>query len=93
MSLEAWSAVLDRLEADIALAVSGGFPSSWEPPAELGPLPVALGARARRVLDAQADAMDLLADMKHDAGAHLAALAAVSPGPGSARPLLLDVRG
>lgn len=37
--------------------------------------------------------MDLLADMKHDAGAHLAALAAVSPGPGSARPLLLDVRG
>ncbi|MFF1830102.1 hypothetical protein [Paenarthrobacter sp. NPDC058040] len=93
MSLEAWSVALDRLEADIALAVSGGFPAPWEPPADLGPLPVALGARALLVLDAQADAMDLVSGMKHDAGAHLAALAAVSPGPGSARPLLLDVRG
>ncbi|WP_347109900.1 hypothetical protein AAHB33_04445 [Paenarthrobacter sp. S56] len=93
MSLEPWSVVLDRLEADIALAVSGGSPSPWEPPADAGPLPADLLPRALRVLDAQADAMDLLARTKHDAGTHLAALAAVSPGPGSSQPLLLDVRG
>ncbi|MFI2563950.1 hypothetical protein [Paenarthrobacter sp. NPDC018779] len=93
MSLDAWSAVLDRLEADIAVAVSGGFPPSWEPPRDAGPLPVALEARARQVLDAQADAMDLLARLKYDAGSQLGALAAVPSGPGSSQPLLLDVRG
>lgn len=93
MSLESWTAILDSLEADIALAVSGGFPPPWAPPLDAGPLPVALEERARRVLDAQADAMDLLARMKHDAGAQLGALAAVSPGTASSQPLLLDVRG
>ncbi|WP_426006118.1 hypothetical protein ACPFL9_04720 [Paenarthrobacter sp. NyZ202] len=93
MSPDSWPGILDRLEADIALAVSGGFPPPWEPPVDAGPLPAGLLPRARQVLEAQADALDMVAAMKHDAGTHLAALAAVSPAPGSSRPLLLDVRG
>ena len=92
-SLEVWAGILDQFEADIALAVSGGFPPAWEPPVDAGPLPAELGERARLVLDAQADALDLLARMKHDAGTQLAALAVVPAGPVFERPLLLDVRG
>ncbi|AMB39486.1 MULTISPECIES: hypothetical protein [Paenarthrobacter] len=92
-SLEIWTGILDRFEADIALAVSGGFPPAWEPPLDAGPLPAELAPQARRVLEAQADAMDLLARMKHDAGTQLGALAAVPAGPVFERPLLLDIRG
>ncbi|MEI2276889.1 hypothetical protein OHC50_05330 [Paenarthrobacter ilicis] len=92
-SLEAWAGILDGFERDIALAVSGGEVPSWTPPLEVGPLPAALADRARRVLDAQADAVAIIAGLKHDAGTQLGAIDAVRSGAGPDRPLLLDVRG
>jgi hypothetical protein len=93
VSPDTWSVLLDGFERDIALAVSGGSVPTWTPPADAGPLPVALLERARRVLDAQADAVAILERIKHDAGAQLGAIDAVPPGSGFERPLLLDVRG
>ncbi|MGF6833034.1 hypothetical protein QF015_001199 [Paenarthrobacter sp. TE4293] len=93
MSPDQWSAILDGFERDIALAVSGGDVPTWTPPVDAGPLPASLAERARRVLDAQADAAAILARLKHDAGTQLAAIDAVPSGSLSARPLLLDVRG
>jgi hypothetical protein len=90
---QGWSEVLDRLEADIALAVSGGEPETWIPPAETGPLPVELADRARRVLDAQLESMTMLSKVRHDALAHLDALSTVPDPQISARPLFLDVQG
>ncbi|MEQ4568259.1 hypothetical protein [Paenarthrobacter sp. CAP02] len=92
-SLEAWSAILDGFEHDIARAVSGGPAGPWAPPTDAGPLPAALAERARRVLDAQADAVAILSRLKHDAGTQLGAIDAVPSGSASDRPLLLDVRG
>ncbi|MFE4197565.1 hypothetical protein ACFRJ9_17005 [Paenarthrobacter sp. NPDC056912] len=93
MSPDPWSAILDSFELDIALAVSGGAVRPWSPPADAGPLPAALEERARRVLDAQTDAMATLARLKHDAGTQLGAIDSVPSGAASDRPLLLDVRG
>lgn len=88
-----WSGVLDRLEADIALAVSGGEPGSWSPPAGSGPLPEELADRARRILDAQLESMAMLGKVRNDALAHLDALSAVPDSQNSVRPLFLDVQG
>ncbi|TVU59696.1 hypothetical protein FQP90_18520 [Paenarthrobacter nitroguajacolicus] len=93
MSPDPWSAILDGFERDIALAVSGKVVPPWTPPLDAGPLPASLADRARRVLDAQADAVAILNRAKHDAGTQLSAIDAVPSGPGSDRPLLLDVRG
>ncbi|MEJ1116540.1 hypothetical protein WBN73_19745 [Paenarthrobacter sp. CCNWLY172] len=93
MSHETWSAVLDGFERDIALAVSGGAVPQWAPPVNAGPLPASLAERARRVLDAQSEAVAILNRVKHDAGTQLGAIDAVPSGAGSDRPLLLDVRG
>jgi hypothetical protein len=93
--VQEWSGILDRLEADIALAVSGGEPEPWNPPAEAetGPLPEELAERARRILDAQLESMDMLGKVRNDALAHLDALSAVPDSQSSARPLFLDVQG
>lgn len=93
MSPDTWAAILEGFERDIALAVSGGSPAVWSPPVGAGPLPAGLVERARRVLDAQADAIAILNRVKHDAGTQLGAIDAVPSGPGLERPLLLDVRG
>ncbi|GAA5200604.1 hypothetical protein GCM10023346_43020 [Arthrobacter gyeryongensis] len=93
--VEQWSGVLDRFEADIALAVSGGEPVPWNPPveAEAGPLPEELADRARRILDAQLESMAMLGKVRNDALAHLDALSAVPDSQSSAGPLFLDVQG
>ena len=88
-----WLAVLDRFEADIALAVSGGIPEAWTPPEDLGPCPVELTNRALRVLDAQRETVAILAKERHAAGAHLSALTAVQDPRESGHPLFLDIRG
>lgn len=89
----AWPAILDRFEADIALAVSGVVPAPWTPPAGAGPVPPELLERATRVLDAQQETQSLLAKAKADAAAHRNALDSV-PGSGhSGHALYLDVRG
>ncbi|MDP9907169.1 hypothetical protein [Arthrobacter bambusae] len=93
--VQAWSGILDRLEADIALAVSGGEPEAWNPPAadEAGPLPEELADTARRILDAQLESMAMLGKVRNDALAHLDALSTVPDSQSSARPLFLDVQG
>lgn len=88
-----WSGILDRLEADIAVAVSGGEPVPWNPPAESGPLPLELADRARHLLDAQLESMSILGKIRSDALAHLDALSTVPGSRNSARPLILDVQG
>jgi hypothetical protein len=88
-----WLAVLDRFEADIALAVSGGIPEAWAPPEDLGPCPVELTHRALRVLDAQRETEGILAKERHTAGAHLSALTAVQDPGQTGHPLFLDIRG
>jgi hypothetical protein len=91
--LAVWSTILDRFEADIALAVSGGTPEPWTAPADAGPVPAELADRALRVVDAQRETAAILARTRTDAGAHLEALDAVPGSRGSGHALLLDVRG
>jgi hypothetical protein len=88
-----WSAVLDRFEADIALAVSGGTPGPWAPPEDLGPCPAELADRALRVLDAQRETEAMLSKERQRAGAHLGALKAVQDPQRTGHPQYLDVRG
>jgi hypothetical protein len=88
-----WREILDGFEADIALAVSGGTPESWTPPADVGPVPAELAERALRVADAQRETAAILAKTKADAAAHLEALDAVPGSRYSGHALLLDVRG
>ncbi|WP_284754193.1 hypothetical protein [Arthrobacter sp. efr-133-R2A-120] len=88
-----WSDILDRFEGDIALAVSGGEPGPWSPPAGAGSLPEGLADRARRILDAQLESMAMLGKVRSDALAHLDALSTVPGSRNSPRPLILDVQG
>ncbi|MDQ1624073.1 MAG: hypothetical protein QOH19_2491 [Actinomycetota bacterium] len=88
-----WREILDGFEADIALAVSGGSPEPWNPPADAGPVPAELAERALRVADAQRETAAILARTKADAAAHLEALDAVPGSRASGHALLLDVRG
>jgi hypothetical protein len=87
-----WGLILNRLEADIALAVSGGRTEPWEPPANLGPIPPELHSRAARILDAQRESMRILARTQADAAAHRHALDAV-PDFRKSGAIYLDVRG
>ncbi|MGO4856815.1 hypothetical protein [Arthrobacter sp. 2MCAF14] len=91
--VQEWSEILDRLEANIAVAVSGGEAEPWNPPANAGPLPEELADRARRILDAQQESMAMLGKVRNDALTHLDALSTVPDSQSSARPLFLDVQG
>lgn len=88
-----WAAILDRFEADIAVAVSGGTPQPWVPATDPGPLPPELLERAARVLDAQRETLTILVSTRQDAAEHLEALKAVPGSRGSGHPLLLDALG
>ncbi|WAH99088.1 hypothetical protein [Arthrobacter sp. MMS18-M83] len=92
-SVQEWSEILDRLEADIAEAFASGEPAPWNPPHEAAPLPVELADRARRILDAQLESMAMLGKVRNDALAHLDALSTVPDTQSTARPLFLDVQG
>jgi hypothetical protein len=89
----AWASILDRFEADIAVAVSGGTPESWTPPADAGPVPPELAERAARVLDAQQETRSILTRSRADAAAHRDALDSVPDAGDSGHALYLDVRG
>lgn len=91
--VQEWSRILDLLEKDLALAVSGDESEPWSPPARTGPLPEELADRARRILDAQLESMAMLEKARNGARAHLDALSTVPDGQGSVRPLFLDVQG
>jgi len=82
----AWNAALDELER---YADGPGLGLDWVPPTDLGPLPVELLPRARRIAAAQDRAIRRLTDERRTVGAHLEAVGAASPAP--VRPVYLDV--
>lgn len=77
---ESWTAILDRLETEISLAFAGES-SGWVPPADAGPVPPELTARAHRLLSAQLESAELLAVQRQTIGLHLNAVNSVPAGP------------
>lgn len=49
----AWQAALDRLESDVARAEATQEVPTWQPPADLGPLPDSMRPRAEVILARQ----------------------------------------
>lgn len=79
-----WEAVIDRLEADVATAVTAlddpGAPFDvqlWVPPKDLGPLPQHLAPRARAVLAAQREVASRLVKLQQHTGLQISALSSV----------------
>lgn len=92
-AVSAWETVLDRMELDIASAMSGDAPQSWQPPTGLGPVPPHLLDRAKLVLDAQTEAAGLMAKSNAETIKHLQAIDSI-PGPqGRSHLAFLDVTG
>jgi len=99
---DGWDAALDALEAAAAqaqaLALAGlagepTAPAPWAPgPENLGPLPARLAARAQQILDAQAEAAQLVAEASALSRRHLETVAALRPHL-SGTPVYLDVEG
>lgn len=74
--LAEWEAILDGIEASIALAFAGDDPE-WSAPANPGPIPEELIARALRLLDAQREAELMLAERLVTVGRHLGAVSSI----------------
>ncbi|NVM96237.1 hypothetical protein [Arthrobacter wenxiniae] len=94
-----WPVLLERLEADVALAcvLARAEPAglqhdtaSWVPSADPGPLPVELAARARRLAAAQAEAAQLLGAAVRETAELLARAQPVRAQP---RSVYVDVTG
>lgn len=88
-----WVATLDAMETVARGAGDSSFvPDAWSP-ADLGPIPLDLVDRARRVEQWQKAAMARVQEAKRLAASHLAALKTVpSPRP-VAQSVYLDVTG
>jgi hypothetical protein len=87
-----WGVILDRLEADIALAVTGAHTEPWEPPTNPGPIPEYLHGRAAQILDAQRESIRMLTRNRADAAAHREALDSVPGFRTAGHAIYLDVR-
>ena len=92
-TLERWTALLEDLEHDAAHAGDDADLPAWRPPADLGPIPVELRARAEALLRAQADAIATVVGAQRSTARHLAALRTVPQGRGETGPLYLDASG
>lgn len=88
--LAAWTAVLDDIEASIALAFTGEDPQWAVPAVDPGPLPAELQDRALRLLDASREAEMMLAEQRVTVSRHLGAVTAI-PVETAARPGRLDI--
>lgn len=98
MSVDEWTALLDRLEQDaerILSAAPGTADaadlSPWTPPAT--PLPPALADRARRVVELQRAAMDRARTDLDGLRQHLGALSRIPNTRRTDAPAFLDVDG
>lgn len=87
-----WTAILDRLEAEIFLAFAGES-SAWQAPRDPGPIPPELVKRAQRLLDAQHESEQILLRDRQTAARHLEALDSIPDGRKPGRPQILDVQG
>ena len=95
---EGWEAVLDRLEADLAVVeaqASGavGSVEPWAVPVGLGPIPEHLQERAVAIEERQRLVAPRLEAAKASAGRHLAAVRAIPTSSAPGRPLYLDAQG
>jgi hypothetical protein len=89
--LTEWSAVLDRLESDLARAeVPGALTDTWQPPPGIGPLPPELAARARALLVAQTATLARMQDEHVSILRHTAAIESIPTRRGARRPVYLD---
>ncbi|MFW8745643.1 hypothetical protein [Mesorhizobium japonicum] len=82
-----WAQVLDELERH---ADAPGLAAGWEAPAELGPLPDDLAARAQELVTAQQRAIRRLTDQRRRVAAHLDAVDVIAPARSRAVYLDLD---
>lgn len=96
-----WTAILDRMEADIVSAlkqledttVPAPEASSWSPPLGASPMPPGFEERARLLLETQAEVTGRLAAAKRQAAQHLSAVSRI-PEPDRLREsIYLDVTG
>ncbi len=95
---EAWEAALAELEMDVAAAeamlaldrIADAPPRDpWEPPVGLGPLPAALGDRARALLERQLATAQLLSEAAQLSRKHTRAVQALKATPPST-PVYVD---
>jgi hypothetical protein len=97
----AWSALLDEMEIDLRVARAAAAAEvtadltalDWTPLQGLGPLPVVLVERARRIQAAQHKALFQLEGARASAAKHLAALDAVPASREHGHSVYLDVTG
>lgn len=91
--LKSWESALDKLELDVAAAMTGDLPAAWVPPTGLGPIPQELEGRARLLLEAQMEATELIGASKASTAKHLQAIASIPEPDGRPRLAFLDVTG
>ncbi len=98
-NLQAWMAVLAKMEADVAAITARQGPSTdstptqWTPPKGVGPIPPELVLRARDLEFAQQAAVERLEAAKATTASHLAAIQSVFDARSSGRSVFLDVTG
>jgi hypothetical protein len=91
-ALERWTALLEELEHDLG-DPDAGAGSPWRPPADLGPIPVEMLGRARKLAAAQQDTMAALEEEKDSTRRHLTALRALPQQRNETAPRYLDAAG
>jgi hypothetical protein len=91
--MDRWNRFLTELERDIAAVSlnSAAQTTPWSPPGDLGPLPRALEARTRRVLESHTRLAEQLRREQADIGRHLSALRSVPKTLASRTPIYLDI--
>ena len=96
----AWIAVLDQMEGDMARLRRSAqdseelfeLPTGWSPPEDVGPLPAALGPRARVLFAEMQELSALLKDRRDETARQLRAIDSV-PRSGSQGAVYIDLLG
>lgn len=83
---------LEDLEENLVEGEAGRVPG-WQPPAHLGPLPVELESRARRLLANQQELIVALEQTRRDTARHLLAVRSVPASRSDSSSIYLDVSG
>jgi hypothetical protein len=92
-TIERWTALLDELERDAASTGGTDSGPEWRAPADLGPIPDGLRARAEALARAQAEAIAAVEAARHSTARHLSALRTVPQGRAETGPLYVDASG
>ncbi|MGL3805138.1 hypothetical protein ACSYDW_03495 [Paeniglutamicibacter sp. R2-26] len=96
----AWTTVLDQMEGDVArlrrCALDSEelfeLPSSWSPPENVGPLPAALGLRARALFAEMQELSAVLKERRDETARQLRAIDSV-PRSGTQGAVYIDLLG